>query len=162
MLREEDVVSDWDNIPDIDELKMEEIRNQMLQCKSNIEEVLQVQKYFFRLYFVEDTPEWTLFCKWKHMDFPRLVSKTVKNKNHIIHRLFGELNVEFGDDFPEQPMTRMDMAEVNKQFLFTQGTIKNTASTVPRMLEAYFKMQVLKEDGREWESKKETINASTI
>ena len=75
------------------------LRNKMLQCKSNIEEVLQVQKYFFRLYFVEDTPEWTLFCMWKHMDFPRLVSKMIKNKNHIIHRLFDELNVEFGDDF---------------------------------------------------------------
>lgn len=48
------------------------------------------------------------------------------------------------------------MAEVNKQFLFKHGAIKNTASTVPRMLEAYFKMQVLKEDGQERESKKAT------
>lgn len=35
---------------------------------------------------------------------------------------------------------------------------KNTASTVPRMLEAYFKMKVLEEDGRERDSKKETTS----
>ena len=156
MLKEEDIVSQWDNIPDIDELEMERIRNKMQQCKSNIAEVLQVQKYFFRLYFVETTPESTLYLMWKHIDFPRLVSKMIKDKNHIIHRLFDELGVEFGDDFPEQPKTRIDMAEVNKQFLFSHGTIKNTASTVPRMLEAYFKMQVLKENGQSQESKKET------
>jgi hypothetical protein len=89
-----------------------------------------------------------LSLAWTHVDFPRLVSKMIKDETHIVHRLFDEMGVEFGGEFPEHPMTRLDMKLVNKQFRFMHGSIKSTASTVARILEAYFKMKVIVPEGQ--------------
>ena len=73
-----------------------------------------VQKYFFWKHFIDTTPDTMLSLAWTHVDFPRLVSKMIKDKTHIVHRLFDEMGVEFGGEFPDQPMTGLDMKLVNK------------------------------------------------
>ena len=56
MLNDNDLITDWEQIEDIDEYSADLLRDAILRGKSTVQDVLKVEKYFFKRRFTDNTP----------------------------------------------------------------------------------------------------------
>ena len=155
MCQETDLVFAWEKIPDLKNSgDADELRARVLNGSATTEEVLCLDKFWFRKLFKKDSKDEDLSLVWRYSPhFPVTFTTLYKNPNHIIRRIMSEQSMDdLSDTFPEMPKTNIPIYEINTHFKFHNPVSVYSSSTVPRMVNAFWCKQVLVSEKRDQSS----------
>ncbi|KAI9089836.1 hypothetical protein DFS34DRAFT_689184 [Phlyctochytrium arcticum] len=151
LMQDCDMVLHWKHIKDISNEKANHLSDQLLDSNNgDLDTKLQLQKNYYKRDFKHDASNDDMGFIWNsHMQLPSLLrpltkpySKRLNHCEEIILEIFNTNDVELGEAFPRQMITKTPLDKINQAFKFRNPVTDYKTNVVGRILNTYFNRDV--------------------